>query len=215
MGQRPRRRLDNTPFRTQPRLVRDTMPEQREIRAHFNDTTITVYQAYNAEIADNAIKAGTLVAPFKMDRMTGIKPSFLWMMYRCGWATKLGQERVLAIDITREGFEWALANAALSSFSSLIHPDKESWREHMNDAPVRVQWDPERDLLLNVLPFRSIQVGLRGVAVRKYVTEWIRDVRDLTSQMQSMKRSLELDRTEEARRMLPREAILSIASSYR
>jgi hypothetical protein len=38
--------------------------------------------------------------------MTWIKPSFLWMMYRCGWATKPGQERVLAIQITREGFEW-------------------------------------------------------------------------------------------------------------
>lgn len=41
---------------------------------------------------------------FKMDRMTWIKPSFLWMMYRSGWATKKDQERILAIDIKREGF---------------------------------------------------------------------------------------------------------------
>ena len=40
--------------------------------------------------------------------MTWIKPSFLWMMYRCGWGLKEGQETVLAVEITREGFEWAL-----------------------------------------------------------------------------------------------------------
>ncbi len=48
--------------------------------------------------------------------MTWIKPSFLWMMYRSGWATKPGQEQVLSIEITRSGFEWALANACLSHF---------------------------------------------------------------------------------------------------
>jgi len=40
--------------------------------------------------------------------MTWIKPSFLWMMYRSGWATKPGQEHILATQITRDGFEWAL-----------------------------------------------------------------------------------------------------------
>lgn len=37
-------------------------------------------------------------------------------MYRPGWATKPGQECVLAVKITREGFEWALAHAALSHY---------------------------------------------------------------------------------------------------
>ncbi|MGQ4428813.1 DUF4291 family protein, partial [Streptomyces violaceoruber] len=40
--------------------------------------------------------------------LTWVKPSFLWMMYRCGWAAKAGQETVLAVEIGREGFEWAL-----------------------------------------------------------------------------------------------------------
>jgi hypothetical protein len=29
------------------------------------------------------------------------------MMYRCGWATKPGQERVPAVEISRDGFDWA------------------------------------------------------------------------------------------------------------
>lgn len=40
-----------------------------------------------------------------------IKPSFLWMMYRCGLGAKAGQETVLAVEITRDGFEWALRHA--------------------------------------------------------------------------------------------------------
>ena len=51
--------------------------------------------------------------------MTWIKPSFLWMMHRSGWATKPGQERVLAIEITRAGFEWALSHAALSHYDPI------------------------------------------------------------------------------------------------
>ncbi|MFG1694145.1 DUF4291 family protein [Nonomuraea sp. NPDC049309] len=37
---------------------------------------------------------------------------------------------------------------------------------------MRIQWDPERGLRHEVLPYRSIQVGLGGVAVRRYVEEW-------------------------------------------
>lgn len=33
------------------------------------------------------------------------------MMYRCGWASKPNQERVLAVRIKREGFEKILAEA--------------------------------------------------------------------------------------------------------
>jgi hypothetical protein len=67
------------------------MIPERQIRASFTDHSIRVYQAYPAEIAEPAVTEGRFVAPFKRDRMTWIKPSFLWMAYRCGWATKPGQ----------------------------------------------------------------------------------------------------------------------------
>jgi hypothetical protein len=66
-----------------------------QVRAVFTEKTITVYHAYPAGIAVPALKASTFVAPFKRTRMTWIKPSFLWMMYRSGWATKTDQERIL------------------------------------------------------------------------------------------------------------------------
>ncbi|MDV6014757.1 DUF4291 domain-containing protein [Haloechinothrix sp. LS1_15] len=90
---------------------------EHRIRAWFDDSAIRVYQAYPVEIAEAALEAGTFVPPFRMNRMTWVKPSFTWMMYRSGWGAKPGQERVLAVDITRDGFEWGLRHACLSSFS--------------------------------------------------------------------------------------------------
>ncbi len=56
-----------------------------------------------------------------------IKPSFLWMTYRSGWGKKdNNQKRILAIDITREGFEWALEHSLLSH-QAHDYEDKNEW----------------------------------------------------------------------------------------
>jgi Domain of unknown function (DUF4291) len=128
----------------------------RQVRAVFDETTLVVYQAYRPEIAEAALRAGTFVPPFSLDRMTWIKPSFLWMAYRSGWARKEGQERVLAVRITRAGFDWALAHSALSAFEAGTHGTREAWLAQRDQSPVRVQWDPERDAALRELPHRAI-----------------------------------------------------------
>ena len=43
--------------------------------------------------------------------MTWIKTNFLWMMFRCGWCSKPGQQRVLAIWLKRSAFDHYLAHA--------------------------------------------------------------------------------------------------------
>ncbi|HEX6467593.1 MAG TPA: DUF4291 domain-containing protein [Streptosporangiaceae bacterium] len=156
------------------------MSAERLVRALYTDRTIAVYQAYPPRIADAAVAAGTFVAPFKRERMTWIKPSFLWMMYRSGWGTKPGQERVLRIEITRAGFEWALAHACLSHRDPAVHGRPEDWEAAKLASPVRVQWDPDRSLTLDPLPRRAIQVGLSGEAVGRYVEEWIVAITDVT-----------------------------------
>lgn len=112
--------------------------------------------------------------------MTWIKPSFLWMMYRCGWGTKEGQETVLAVEISRAGFEWALTNACLSGYARGTHPDRATWQRQVKRAPARVQWDPERDLRLQPRPYRSLQLGLSGEASRRYADEWTIAIREVT-----------------------------------
>ncbi|GAB3932557.1 hypothetical protein GCM10027614_01960 [Micromonospora vulcania] len=114
----------------------------RQIRGVYTAETITVYQAYPPHIALPALAGGRFVAPFKRERMTWIKPSFLWMMYRCGWGFKPGQEHVLAVEITRAGFEWALGRSCLSHYDADRHASRQAWSEQVKISPVRVQWDP-------------------------------------------------------------------------
>lgn len=153
----------------------------RQVRAVYDDATITVYQAYSPAIAEPAVAAGRFVPPFKRERMTWIKPSFLWMMYRCGWAEKPGQERVLAISLHRNGFEWALEHSCLSHYVPELYTDGKAWARKLKESPVRVQWDPERSLRLQPLEHRSLQVGLSGVAAQRYVDEWTAGITDVTA----------------------------------
>ncbi|GIE34227.1 hypothetical protein Ait01nite_072720 [Actinoplanes italicus] len=178
---------------------------RRQIRAVYDDDTVTVYQAYSPAIAVPAVRAGRFVPPFKRERMTWIKPSFLWMMYRCGWATKPGQEHVLAVSITRSGFEWALANAELSHHERSLHPDRVTWQRELRGAPVRLQWDPERDLRLRELPYRSLQLGLGGSAVPLYVDEWITTITDVTGLARRIRGHLDDGDEARAATLLPPE----------
>ena len=185
----------------------------RQIRATYDDAIIRVYQAYSHTIADAALARGTFVSPpFKRDRMTWIKPSFRWMLYRCGWGAKdPGQARVLAIDLTRAGFEWALAHASLSTHGAEaadgpgVATDRQQRRAELRSQPVRIQWDPERDLRLQPLDHRSIQIGLGGEAVHRYVDEWIVAVHDVTDLARSIGAAVAAGDLTRAAALLPPE----------
>jgi hypothetical protein len=177
----------------------------REVWADFDDATIVVYQAYGDAIADAALAAGRFAPPFSLGRMTWIKPSFLWMMERCGWAEKPGQTRVLAVRITRAGWEQALAEAVLSHPAEGVYRDHDQWSEELQSARVRVQWDPERDLGGGKLQVRSIQVGLGRGIVQDYVEKWCVSLSDITPQVRRMRALLREGDRDAARRQLPGE----------
>ncbi|MFJ2596869.1 DUF4291 domain-containing protein [Streptomyces erythrochromogenes] len=180
----------------------------RQIRAAHTDTTVTVYQAYAPRLGVPAARDNRFPPAWKRERMTWIKPSFLWMMYRCGWATKADQETVLAIEITRQGFDRALREACLSRYEPGVHADRAAWQESLRLAPARVQWDPERGLRLDPLPYRSLQLGLSGPASRAYADEWtvsIRDVTPLAREVHGLLRSGAEGAGDAARALLPVE----------
>ncbi len=142
--------------------------------------------------------------------MTWIKPSFLWMMYRSGWAGKPGQEHVLAVSITRDGFEWALQNSAFAHFDAALHVDHAQWKASLS-APVRIQWDPERDMGFRPLPYRSLQVGISGEGVRRYCDEWIVGIEDITESVHEIGRLVAAGDVERAQESVPREQCYPIA----
>jgi hypothetical protein len=166
---------------------------------------VRIYQAFSPDIAIGALEAQTFSAPFRMNRMTWIKPSFTWMMYRSGWGRKAGQEVVLGIDIRRDGFEWALAHSSLSHFDATMHVGYEQWRAAKEAAPVRVQWDPERSLRMEALPWRTIQVGIRGAAVRAYITEWIYRIEDMTPLVREIESLMSEKQMAQAEKLRPSE----------
>lgn len=185
-------------------------PGLRQIRAWYNDDTIRVYQAYSDAIADSALNEGTFVSPpFSMSRMTWIKPSFLWMMYRAGWGLKdPGQKRILAISIKRSGFEVALKQAVLSHFElNSAGQSFDQWQSSLTNSSVRVQWDPERDLTLQPLDYRSIQIGLRGDAVKSYVTEWIASITEITDLASQVRELVTNKQYDKAKELLPEERL--------
>ena len=91
---------------------------------------------------------------FSSTRMSWIKPNFLWMMHRSGWAGKKDQERVLAVRITRDGFDHILS-LALTGQAEKAAARKEP-------TQVRLQWGPDHGPNGEPLPRRAIQLGLRN-----------------------------------------------------
>ncbi|WP_155372436.1 DUF4291 domain-containing protein [Catellatospora vulcania] len=177
----------------------------RQIRALHDDETITVYQAYRPEIGDAAAALGRFPDWYRRDRMTWIKPSFLWMMYRCGWAAKEGQERVLAVRLRRAGFDAAVRQAVPSHHDRDVYADQAQWQRALKRSPVRVQWDPERDLHLRPLAHRAIQIGLSGSAVDGYVDEWTVGITDVTALAHEIHALVTARDLAGAQRLLPAE----------
>ena len=185
-----------------------------QIRADHDANTIVVYQAYPLAIAAPALKAQRFVPPFSFNRMTWIKPSFLWLMERSQWAQKPGQEHILAVRIRREGLDAALAMGMLTSHEPAIHgADPEAWQRRFEQAAVHVQWDPERSLRGADLGCNSIQVGLSRQVIRTYVDEWIVGIEDLTPRVRKMHAFLKAGQADKAKRLLPPERVYPVCEA--
>ena len=119
--------------------------QKRQIRASVSQggasRHVVVYQAYNAAIAHAAARADSFLAPlqqglWRANRMTWVKPSAVWMGYRCGWGLfkDANQSHVLALHIPEDKFFALLSLARLSDCGSGAAAQSD----------VVVQWDPER-----------------------------------------------------------------------
>jgi hypothetical protein len=181
-----------------------------EIRAHYDDRSMIVYQAYPKSIALPALQNNRFVPPFSLNRMTWIKPSFLWLMERSNWGLKSGQEMILAIRITRQGWEEALSHAVLTSYDPRVYRHYDEWAAQFERALVHVQWDPERTLRGKSLPVHSIQVGLSRHIIEKYVSEWTVEIQDATPYVRKIYGLLQQGQEAKAKGLLPKERVYSL-----
>ncbi len=152
----------------------------RQVLASFDASGVCVYQAFRPGIAESALRQGTFADGFNLNRMTWIKPSFGWMLYRSGYASKHRQERILRIRLCHEGFQAILRAAVPTSFNPDLYSDEHAWRADLDRTEVRYQWDPDRDLALRPLARRAIQLGLQGPVVESYARRWVVGLEDVT-----------------------------------
>ncbi|MGV9366062.1 DUF4291 family protein [Amycolatopsis sp. NPDC003731] len=125
----------------------------RQIRAAQTDTTVRVYRSCPPAVADAALEKQTLGEGGSV----AVTPSFRLAAHDSDNGRKPGHERVLAVDLTRDGFERALQG--------------------------HVEWVPERDLDHTPLNFQAIRlVGeLAGewITAVTDVTPVVRDIAGL------------------------------------
>lgn len=188
-------------------------PQQgRVILAQSDPDSVVVYQAYRPAIGHFAARNGHFRGgDFSLSRMSWIKPNFLWMMYRSGWGTKEGQEVTLAIRLTRDAFEQILREAVASSFDPTAYASYDDWQQAIASSDVRLQWDPDHDPLGEPQERRAIQLGVRGSVLEKYSREWIVEIEDISSFVESQRQLViggHLDQL-----VTPRETVFSIADT--
>lgn len=152
----------------------------KHILAQYDTDSVVVYQAYRPDIGHFAAEHGYFGGDFQLGRMSWIKPNFLWMMFRCGWATKENQEVVLAVTLKRTAFDEILAQAVHSHYVPQVYPTEADWKTAVSHSQVRLQWDPDHDPVGNKLERRAIQLGLRGTVLLKYSREWIVSIEDMS-----------------------------------
>jgi Domain of unknown function (DUF4291) len=153
----------------------------QHILGQLRGENIIVYQAFNPAIANYAVQHQKFGGPaYSFSRMSWIKPNFLWMMYRAGWAQKEHQQRILAIEIPLTHFETILEQAAYSSFQPDVYADKAAWETALQTSEVRLQWDPDHNPSGAKLQRRAVQLGMKGDILKQFCTEWIVSIEDIT-----------------------------------
>lgn len=139
----------------------------------WDEEGVFVYQAFNDEIANYALEHQRFGGPkFNPTRMTWIKPSFAWVLYRSGYGYKKNQNRILKIKVPH-----CIMAELLSQCEC---------KEGGGGCKGRVQWDPARDIMSSenkeprkMLRKRAIQIGLSKVLSQTYV-DHILSIQDVT-----------------------------------
>ncbi len=132
-------------------------------------------------------------------------------MYRSGWATKPGQEVVLAIWLKRAAFDSILAQAVPSKFIPELYSTKQKWQQAIQNSSVRLQWDPDRTPRGGRLERRAIQLGLRGNVLAAYAKDWILHIENISKLVREQYKLLESNRKSDL--LVPAESVYPAVDS--
>jgi len=170
-----------------------------KIRADFDEDDVYFYQAFKPSFADFSVANQRFGGDdFKPARMTWIKPSFAWVLYRSGYAMKHNQERILKVNLSHEVvFSILAACNCPEGGADSTHPPTPITSSASASRGV-VQWDPARDLNCfdsknkkvprKMFRERAIQIGLGGGLSDFYVNNTL-SIEDLTKKAREVGRA--------------------------
>ncbi len=183
----------------------------KQIIGRLEGENIIVYQAFNPNIAKYAVQHQKFGGEhYSFNRMSWIKPGFLWMMYRAGWASKEHQQHILAITISLKHFETILNEATISSFDNEIYATHDDWKSELAKTEVRLQWDPDHDPFGNKQERKAIQLGMKGKVLKKFCTEWVIKIEDITNFVKEEYEKVKANQLDEL--TIPYEEVITIAN---
>ncbi len=99
-------------------------------------------------------------------------------MYRSGWATKEGQERILTLP--RVHFGTLLRDAVASPAAAAPHLKADEWKAAVARSDVHLQWDPDHAAGSHPVTRRALQLVLRVETLRRSSDERLTNVEDIT-----------------------------------
>lgn len=180
--------------------------EGKFIICHFNKESIVVYQAFKDSIAEYAVANQHFGGvDYDFNRMTWLKPSFLWMMYYSGWAKKENQENVLAIRMKRTAFDELLHIAVTETFYKDIYNDRDNWKKKLDNAEVHLKWQPYHDLFGETTDRQAVMIGLKGKILERYNNELIEEIINITPYVKEQQSFLKASKIESL--FLPKERV--------
>ena len=150
------------------------------VYADYDEQGVYVYQAFKPETVEIAVEKGTFGKGFGFDRTSWIKPSFGWVLRRTKYGTKNRMQGIAKIKITHDAFLEILNQSIESHWNKNVFPNEDDWMLALKKSEVIHQWDPERDLIGKRLNRQAIQIGIRGEVLRKYVSDFIIGVEDVS-----------------------------------
>jgi hypothetical protein len=181
----------------------------KQVIGRVENENIIVYQAFNPGITKYAIQHQQFGGPnYSFNRMSWIKPGFLWMMHRAGWAAKENQQHILAITLPLVHFKTILQQATLTSYDNALFGTHDEWKTELEKTEVRLQWDPDHDPYGNKQDRKALQLGMKGDTLKTFCTEWIVRIEDITGYVKSEHQKILQHLTDDL--MIPYEDIVNL-----
>lgn len=174
-----------TPIPLAPESAQGLPRAGRPLLATWDETSVVVWQAHRPEVADELLARGRPGGTsWRTDRVTRMRTSLPSLLGRCDWCRRPGRERLLALRLSRDGFDAMLRQAVHGEFEPANYATRGAWQLATRYGAVTLTWHPDRDALGRELPRQAPRIAVRDDALRRLTTDWVLALEDWTPWVQ-------------------------------